>query len=86
MGWDGVTTMAFGRYSWEGGRSDLGSYSRNNKKGLMPHAHQRARAWKYMCARAHIHWVLHPIFMHARKKRTNPRTRTLVCMKHNADR
>ena len=49
---------------------------------LMLHAHQHARAWKYMCVRARIHWVLHPIFMHARKKRTNPRTRTLVRMRH----
>ena len=35
------------------------------------------------CVCARIHWVLHPIFMRARKKRTNPRTRTLVCMRHN---
>ena len=51
---------------------------------VIAHAHQHARVWKYKCALAHIHWVLHPIFMRAWKKRINLRTRTLVCMRHYA--
>ena len=50
------------------------------------HTNMRVRRNIYMCVRACIHWVLHSIFMRARKKRTNPRTRTLVCMRYYPER